>query len=100
MCEFELIIPEDHPIILELFLILFTTDYSKNYSGIMYACLTTNNESSATVHLCNKSPYYLCRVSNVKIRLLQNNLLTAVTCWTNSHLNTATVVINSIAFLR
>ena len=39
------------------------------------------------------------RVSNVKIRHLQNNLLTNVTCWTNSHLNTAAVVINSIAFL-
>ena len=41
----------------------------------------------------------LGRVSNVKIQLLQNNLLTAVTCWTNSHLNTAAVAINSIAFL-
>ena len=39
---------------------------------------------------------YIVRVSNVKIRHLQNNLLTAVTCWTNSHLNTAAVTINSI----
>ena len=38
-------------------------------------------------------------VSNVKIQLLQNNLLTPVTCWTNSHLNTAAVAINPIAFL-
>ena len=37
--NFKAIIPEDHPIILELFLIRFTTRYSKNYSGIMYACL-------------------------------------------------------------
>ena len=72
MCEFELIIPEDHPIILELFLILFTTDYSKNYSGIMYACLTTNNESSAIVHLCNESPYYLC--DNHSIYLVTLNI--------------------------
>ena len=43
--------------------------------------------------------YVSSRVSNVKIRLLQNNLLTAATCWTNSHLNTAAVAINSIAFL-
>ena len=35
---FKAIIPEDHPIIPELFVILFTTYYSKNYSGIMYAC--------------------------------------------------------------
>ena len=44
-----LIIPEDHPIILELFLILFTTDYSKNYSGIMYACLYIYNEEGKTM---------------------------------------------------
>ena len=30
---------------------------------------------------------------------LQNNLLTAVICWTNSHLNTAAVTVNSITFL-
>ena len=36
-----LLILEDHPIILELLLILFTTDYSKNYSSIMYTRLTT-----------------------------------------------------------
>ena len=33
------IIPEDHPIITGVILILFTTHYSKNYSGIMYVCL-------------------------------------------------------------
>ena len=48
--------------------------------------------------LCLQTVIYV-RVSNVKIRLLQNNLLTAVTCWTNSRLNTAAVAINSIAFL-
>ena len=36
------IIPKDYPIIPELFLILFTTYYSKNYSGIMYSCLLLN----------------------------------------------------------
>jgi len=41
--SFKAIIPEDHPIISELFLILFTTYYSKNYSGIMYACLITDS---------------------------------------------------------
>jgi len=30
---------EDHPIILEIFLILFATDYFKNYSCIRCACL-------------------------------------------------------------
>ena len=30
-----------------------------------------------------------CRVSNVKNRHLQNDLLTAVTCWTSSNLSTA-----------
>jgi len=30
---------------------------------------------------------------------LQNNLLTAVICWINSHLNTAAEALNSIAFL-
>jgi len=39
------------------------------------------------------------RVSNVKNRHLQNNLLTAFICWTNSHLNTAAVMVNSIALL-
>ena len=33
------------------------------------------------------------KVSDVKN--LQNNLLTDVTCWTNSHLNTTAVAINS-----
>ena len=37
--NFKAIIPKDHPIIPGLFPILFTTYYSKNYSGIMYACL-------------------------------------------------------------
>ena len=40
------------------------------------------------------------RVSNVKNEHLQNNLLTVVTCWTNSHLNTAAAAINSINSLR
>ena len=38
-------------------------------------------------------------VSNIKNRLLQNNLLSSVICWTNSHLNTAAVAGNSITFL-
>ena len=42
---------------------------------------------------------HILRVSNVKNQHLQNNLLTAVICWTNSHLNTAAVAVNSIAFL-
>ena len=37
--KFKQIIPKNYPIIPELFLILFTINYSKNYSGIMYACL-------------------------------------------------------------
>jgi len=44
--HFKEIIPEDHPpIILELFLILFTTNYSKNHSSIMYACLALAQNS-------------------------------------------------------
>ena len=39
ICEFWLLILEDHPIIPKLFLILFTTNYSKKYSSIMYVCL-------------------------------------------------------------
>ena len=31
------------------------------------------------------------RVSNIQNWLLQNNMLTAATCWTNSHLNTGAV---------
>jgi len=41
----------------------------------------------------------LVRVSNVKNRHLQNDLLTAIICWTNSHHNTAVVAVNSIASL-
>ena len=42
-------------------------------------------------------PYY--RISNGKKSIsLQNNLLTAVICRTNSHLNTAAVVVYSIVF--
>ena len=37
--NFQAIVPGDHPIILELFLILFTNYYSKNYSSLMYTCL-------------------------------------------------------------
>jgi len=40
-----------------------------------------------------------CRVINVKNQLLQNDLLTAVICWTNFHQNTAVVTVNSIASL-
>jgi len=41
--------------------------------------------------------YY--RVANVINWHLQNDLLIAVICWTNSHQNTAAVVVNSIASL-
>jgi len=34
------------PYIPELFLILSTTNYSKNYSGIMYACLYMRTENA------------------------------------------------------
>ena len=46
---------------------------------------------------CNNIRYFI-RVTNVKNRLLQNNILTAVTCWANSHLNTGAVAANSVAF--
>jgi len=39
------------------------------------------------------------RVANVKNRHLQNDLLTAVICWTTFHQNTAVVAVNSIASL-
>jgi len=39
------------------------------------------------------------RVSNVKNQHLQNALLIAVICWTNSHQNTAVVAVNFIASL-
>ena len=38
MCESQVIFHKNHP---KLFLIRFTTNYSKNYSGILYACLVT-----------------------------------------------------------
>jgi len=44
--NFKVIIPEDHLIILELFL---TTYYSKNYFGIIYACLSVLRACAAMV---------------------------------------------------
>ena len=39
------------------------------------------------------------RVANVKNQHLQNYILTAVICWTTSHLNTGAVAVNSITSL-
>ena len=44
--------------------------------------------------------FFLCRVSNAKNKHLQINLLTAVTCWTNSHLNKAALAVNSVGSWR
>ena len=41
ICGLWLFILEDHPIIPELLLTLFSTDYSKKYSSIMYTCLVS-----------------------------------------------------------
>ena len=61
--------------------------------------LNNNPKDLQSVQLLFRKTISIDKVSNVKIRLLQYNLLTAVTCWTNSHLNTAAVAINSVAFL-
>jgi len=54
--------------------------------------------------LLNIKNIFLCaeavvKVTNVKNRHLQNDLLTAVICWTTFHQNSAVVAVNSIASL-
>ena len=53
--HFKAIIPKGHPIILELFLILFTTHYSKIYSSITYACLVVVFIAEVVL---DQDPYY------------------------------------------
>jgi len=48
---------------------------------------------------CQSVSFYWGKVANVKNWHLQNDLLIAVICWTNSHQSIALVAVNSIASL-
>ena len=64
------------PIIPELFLILFTTNYSKNYSGIVHACLQATRAAIIYLH----QRLFVCVYHDVCVR---NNGL-SVTEWQQS----------------
>jgi len=51
-----------------------------------------------TTRVCVERDSFV-RVANVKYQHLQDDLLTAVICWTNPNQSTAVVAVNSIASL-
>jgi len=67
MWQYKIIICKNYPIISVVFLILFTTYYSKNYSGIMYSQLTVQANTWSYSLGCRVSfallPVFTSRVS-------------------------------------
>ena len=76
--NFALIIPRTHPIIPEYSLILFTTYYSQNYSGIIDASLvTTYSELGGTLQ--GEFGLLACRVTAMESNKNSKYIVTALT---------------------